>query len=120
MKGAMKLHQIHVIQCTSFNTNNLFQFSIKCINNLLLTIDNLCIRNLLYELMVCPLYKNDEETLLHLTTCPALQQNWKALEEMITKKLLKHINKRSNHNITYQVLNRVIFEYNDPALTLLQ
>jgi hypothetical protein len=89
-------------------------------NNLLSTVDNLRKHNSLYETMVCPLYRNDEETLLHLTTYPALQLNWKSLEEEITNKLLKHIKKRSKHIPTYQVLNRTIFEYNNLALTLLQ
>jgi hypothetical protein len=70
--------------------------------------------------MVCSLCKKEEETLIHLMTCLALQRNWKALEDEITKKLLKHINKHSEKQITYQVLNQAIFEYNDPALTLLQ
>jgi hypothetical protein len=98
----------------------LHQFSIRCINNLLPTIENLRKRNLLYESMVCLLCKKENETLIHLTTCSALQRNWKALEDEITKKLLKHVNKRSEKQITYQVLNQVIFKYNDPALTLLQ
>jgi hypothetical protein len=106
-------------RCISFNINNLFQFSIKCMNNLLPMVDNLQKRSSLYELMLCPLCKKEEETLLHLTTCPALQQNWKLLEEEITNKLLKHIRKRSQNNPSYQVLNRTIFEYNDPALPFL-
>jgi hypothetical protein len=92
-------------------------------NNLLSTIDNLRKRNSLYESIVCPFCKEDEETLTHLTICPATQRNWKALEEMIIKKLLKHINKRSNYsnqNVTYQVLNQAIFEYNNPAFSLLK
>jgi ribonuclease HI len=107
--------------CTSFTTNNLLQFSIRCMNNLLLTVDNLRKRNSLYDSMVCPLCRNnEEETLLHLMTCSALQRNWKSLEEDITIKLLKHIKKRSHHIPSYQVLNRTIFEYNDLALSLLQ
>jgi hypothetical protein len=108
------------VRCTSFNINNLFQFSIRYMNNLLLTVDNLRKHHNLYVSMVYPLCRNEDEILLHLTTCLALQQNWKSLEDVIIVKLLKHIKKRSNNIPSYQVLNRTIFEYNDPALTLLQ
>jgi hypothetical protein len=92
-------------------------------NNLLPIIDNLRKRNSLYKSMVYLFCKKDEETLTHLTICPVTQRNWKALEEMIIKKLLKYINKRfnrSNQNVTYQVLNQAIFKYNDLALSLLK
>jgi hypothetical protein len=70
--------------------------------------------------MACPLCKTDDETLIHLTTCPALQSNWLKLEDDITKKILKHVKKHNKKSPTYQQINRSIFEYNDPALSMLK
>ncbi|PKY37972.1 hypothetical protein RhiirA4_450895 [Rhizophagus irregularis] len=63
------LQNISRRNCTNFYANKQFIHFIKCSNNLLPTVDNLCKRNNAYDLILCPSCNETDEFLSHLTTC---------------------------------------------------
>lgn len=111
---------LKTFNCNSFAVNDSLIHFIKCSNNLLPTIDNLRIRSHLYNNIQCPMCQEEEESLLHLMICNGTAEGFEIVEREVTQKILKSIKKfNSKSTITYEALQKVIFEYKDEAFPLL-
>jgi Zn finger protein HypA/HybF involved in hydrogenase expression len=113
------VNNINKGRCLSFSTNDKFIHFIKCSNNLLPTIDNLRIRNEIYNNVKCPMCIREDETLPHNVICPGHEAGFKQVEEETTTKIQKFITKfTSSIKLRLGQLECIIFEYKDDAFPL--
>jgi hypothetical protein len=96
------IKNINHFNCNSFKINNELIHIVKCQNNLLPTIDNLRRRSNIYDDLLCPICKKEEETLKHLTICEGIQSEFEVIENQVITKALKTIkNYNPKNNISY-------------------
>jgi ribonuclease HI len=106
--------------CQSFDTNNDLIHFIKCSNNLLPTIDNLRKRSSLYDNVPCPSCLQMDESLQHILICDGTEDGFKQLEDYVTAKIKKYMEKITSKKMRIETVESTIFEYKDAAFPLLK